>query len=186
MSNQQSSKDHMLWQLIQAGDRKAFDQLYLAHVKLLYRYGLKLSPRQELVRDSIQDLFIDLWYKREQLSIEQSLKNYLLISFRRKFLRQLQQTQAIHTAEWSAVSAPDPVVLSEASPAFSAHQIKAVKIAIPQLPRRQREAIHLKYVENMDYEEIAQIMELQVRGVYKLISTGVKRLRGIVSKKAAK
>ena len=186
MSNQQQSNDRVLWQLIQAGDRKAFDQLYLAHVKLLYRYGMKLSPRRELVQDSIQDLFIDLWRKREQLSIQQSLKSYLLISFRRRLLRQLKQAQELRTVEWSATEETDHFVLGENPSAFPPQKIKAIKAAIPQLSRRQREAIHLKYVENMDYEEIAQIMELQVRGVYKLISTGVKRLREIVSEKPAK
>ena len=183
MSNEQQSDDHVLWQLVQSGDRKAFDQLYLAHVKLLYRYGMKLSPRPELVRDNIQDLFVDLWRKRAQLSIKQSLKSYLLISFRRLFLRQLKQAHEHRTVEWSSEEEADHPEIIEDSPAFSPQQIKLVKAAIPALPRRQREAIHLKYVENMDYEEIAQIMELQVQGVYKLVSVAVKRLRKIVNKK---
>ena len=51
-----------------AGGRKAaLEKLYRSHAPILLRYGSKFSADWQLVEDCLQDLFIDLWQRREQL-----------------------------------------------------------------------------------------------------------------------
>jgi RNA polymerase sigma factor (sigma-70 family) len=56
----------------------------------LYRYGIRLSGNDDLVKDSIQDLFLQLWKNRENLRPVDNLKPYLFKSFRNHVLDNLE------------------------------------------------------------------------------------------------
>ncbi len=58
--------------------------LYKSHIEILYRYGHKLTTDTQLVEDSIQDMFIELWNSRKRLSDTDSIKYYLFRILRRK------------------------------------------------------------------------------------------------------
>lgn len=53
--------DKVLWNLLVKGDQKALEILYQRYYSLLLNYGLKCSTDRELVKDCIQDLFINLY-----------------------------------------------------------------------------------------------------------------------------
>ena len=58
-------RDQDLWQDLGAGDRNALDYIYYSQVPTLLSYGRHLTPDSTLVDDCIQDLFVDLWIKRD-------------------------------------------------------------------------------------------------------------------------
>src|SRR5699024_10378105 len=92
---QKEEREH--WMLFQAGDRDSFAWLYETYVNKLYNYGFKFCTDSELIEDTIQDLFIRIWHKKEGLKIPPSVKNYLFAAFRHLLFRKLSQLKKIST-----------------------------------------------------------------------------------------
>src|SRR5690606_33786846 len=82
MSN--SSEAIELWAAFKKGDRQAFNGLVTIFYESLYRYGARLSADHRMVEDCLQDLFLDLWRRREFIAETEHVKFYLLKALRRK------------------------------------------------------------------------------------------------------
>ncbi|MEP5911913.1 MAG: sigma factor, partial [Flavobacteriaceae bacterium] len=86
-----------LWQSFLNGDDKSFSILYAQYAKNLLEYGYKLCNHHELVDDSLQEIFIDLFIKRNK-SIK-NLKPYLFISFRNTLIKKLTENRKLRHFE---------------------------------------------------------------------------------------
>ena len=49
--------------LFKAGDDRAFSQIYETYADLLFSYGMRFTSNREIVRDTLQELFIKLYVK---------------------------------------------------------------------------------------------------------------------------
>jgi hypothetical protein len=60
------SKDHLLvvWSRFKSGDKEAYTMLYNLHIDALYSYGTKLCKDTDTVKDSLQELFLELFLNR--------------------------------------------------------------------------------------------------------------------------
>src|SRR5882672_10780272 len=85
---QKPDEEVLLWLQFKGGDREAFATLYQKHSIPLIAYGMKLCPDLDLLKDQIQELFVELWHSREGLSPTDSVKFYLLKALRYKLIRQ--------------------------------------------------------------------------------------------------
>ena len=139
-------------------------------------YGCKLSNQRELIKDCIQDLFYYLWEHREGLSDTDNIRRYLLTALRRSLLTQLKST---------AIQYP-LLVNSPTTPSYETEwieqqtaedQLAGLTQSIQTLPDRQREAVFLKYYQNLSTEEIAATMCINRRAVYKLLAKAIANLR---------
>ena len=76
-----------LWRAFKSGDQAAFARMYQCYSRVLYGYGFRVTHDAALIEDCIQDLFIELWRTRENLSDTTSIKFYLFRSLRRRISR---------------------------------------------------------------------------------------------------
>ncbi|RBL91348.1 RNA polymerase sigma factor [Chitinophaga flava] len=170
-----------LWGRLLEGDRHAFAEIYETHIDHLYHYGMHFCRDQERVKDCIQDLFQDLWLSREHLTTRiQHIRYYLISSLRRRLLRSLQKDRrSLHRDSWEAFEfefttpQENKLILEETA----AEQKKLLQQALAQLTRRQREAIYLRFYQNLSYNEVAGIMSMQVDSVYNTISKAIGILK---------
>jgi len=86
-------EDRLLWGRMREGEEQALAALFRRHYALLYDYGVKLSRQEELVKDSIQEVFAYIWEKRENLAAVDSVRAYLLVALRRHLLKSLERNQ---------------------------------------------------------------------------------------------
>ena len=172
----------VLWDELQQGEAAALSGIFEQYHTQLLKYGMVLTQDKELVKDSIQELFLYLWQQREQLSQIHAISYYLIVSLRRIVIRKLQQERrtgsrlhAIAASREGLFERPvqDAIISNERA----ARQRQALKQAIDALPRRQREAIFLRFYQELDYASIATIMHLNYQGVRNLIYKSVKALR---------
>lgn len=173
-----------LWRAFKSGDESAYIIIYQKHFRGLYRYGLKVCSDPEIIKDCIQDLFIDLWSRRTHLSDTDSITFYLWASLKRRIIKVL--TKANHAAHNPSgflldVNEHDAekAVISEE---IAAEQRERIAIAMRKLSKRQREAIQLKFYCNLRNEEIAQQMSIQVDAVYNLISQALSLIRKSITR----
>ena len=81
------------WELLIEGDREAFISIYETHYQDLFTYGFSISGDKELTKDCIQDLFLEMWNIRSQLTSEvTNVKSYLFTWLRRKITKTLSRT----------------------------------------------------------------------------------------------
>ena len=82
--NASDQADIFLWDNFRRGGKEAFEALYHLYVDQLYNYGMHIFLDRTVVEDSIQDLFLELWQRRQFLGDTDGLRFYLYKSLKRK------------------------------------------------------------------------------------------------------
>jgi len=178
--------DAELWEAFKEGEKGAFDLIYERMFDPLCGYGDKICADKALVEDVIQDLFIYLWTRRAFLGNTDSIKFYLFRSLRRRLIRQM--TQEGKNMPASSLSADFVLRLADTVSVMPVsdeelERKRVLAIALAKLTDRQREAIYLKFYNNLSFQEVASVMEIEVRSVYNLIGRTIDSLRGEFKKK---
>jgi RNA polymerase sigma factor (sigma-70 family) len=178
--------DYQLWQAFRKGSQPAFDLIFERHVRLLYHYGRKFTPDTTLVEDCVQDLFVELWERRAALGDTDSIRFYLYKSLRRRIVRALTAAQRFDPADPADDGGTFGVHLSPEhtliAAQLDAEQQHVLSTALAQLPKRQQEAVLLKYFDNLSNQQIAQVMDISVDSVYKLVCGALGSLKKLTRK----
>ncbi|GAA0538227.1 RNA polymerase sigma factor [Chitinophaga japonensis] len=177
----QSGEGHAAnWQHFLGGSREAFAALYASFAPLLYNYGCKECADRRLVEDCIQDVFEYLLAHRAQLSPVTNVKAYLLKAYRRALLRKISNMRKnipvalTDEARFEIVISPESHLIGQQS---SLHRREKVAAALNALPPRMKEALFLRFYEDLSFEDIAAIMEIDQKSVYKMIYKAFDKLR---------
>ncbi|MRI02234.1 sigma-70 family RNA polymerase sigma factor [Kriegella sp. EG-1] len=177
--------DSQLWLEFQSGNEIAYALIYKKNASILYGYGLKIVNDKELIKDCIQDLFIELWNSKHKLSKVNSIKAYLIKSIRRKIIASCIKQRRTNL---DLASKPNLKILTTSSAEYDLIekqnynlQLTKLKRALNRLTDRQKEIIHLKFQEQLSYVEIAEIMSLSKKGAYKLMGRSIIFLRKCMS-----
>jgi RNA polymerase sigma factor (sigma-70 family) len=162
-------KDHFpdekkIWRDFKNGSIKEFEWIYDKYFSILYGYGCHICADKALVKDCIQNLFVYLWRNKENLAEVSSIKYYLYKCVRRSIINELEKEHKIHfediTEDYhfeTTVSHEFTLIASQISDEKKNRLLKS----FDSLSKRQKEAIFLRFYENMDYQEIASIMSLK-------------------------
>jgi RNA polymerase sigma factor (sigma-70 family) len=173
--------ENELWYSYKEGDVKALEGLYEQYYTPLTNYGFKFTPDNVCIEESMQDLFLKLWQNREHIARPVVVKQYLYFSFRRILLRKLEYSPSRHEEELAGEHIPFNLDLNCAHPLLRQERIAALpaqaETLLSTLTNRQREAVFLKYYEDLSYEHIAEIMHMSMSGTQKLIYRALERLR---------
>ena len=171
-----------LWHSFKAGDAEALGTLSQMHYRALYNYAHKFAHDSDLIRDTIQELFLDLWERRSFLSETAFVKSYLLKALRHKLIKESARHKRYHEfsapfldAEPSDSPIEDSIIHDE----LTQLQNKHLKRVISSLSKRQQEIIYLRFYQNLDNEQIAQVMNLGKQSVANLLSRTLKDIKNI-------
>ena len=110
--------DEELWDLMCQSSKSAFSLLYKRYVHTLYNFGKKITSDTEIISDTIQELFTELWEKKATLNEVNCVKIYLIKSFRYKLIRTISKSKKYEqqlTFEELLVETPDWDDTTEAS-----------------------------------------------------------------------
>ncbi|AXE20467.1 sigma-70 family RNA polymerase sigma factor [Runella rosea] len=180
--NQSTFSDLQLWIQLKNGSELALGKLIKKYFNPLQNYGYKFIRDEDFVKDCVQEVFIEVWQRRDRLSTPDSVRAYLLSSVRKRVLREGFRQQIIKEDEpidlennWHFVELPhERLMIEEEHEAQLKHKIGAL---LNQLPKRQREAIYLQFYQDLEREEIAQIMDIHPQSVSNLLQTAFKLFR---------
>lgn len=173
--------DELLWKSFQKGSRPAFEHMYQNNIGHLINYGFKITNDRDVIQDCTQDLFIELWESRENLSKVTSIKYYLLKSLKYKIVRYLKRNDNVIFDETILEAGDKGAWIQSFDDELSSPPTQQLSVAINKLPKRQQEAIHLRYFLEMSNEEVAGIMGVNYQSACKLIYTALKTLRELMN-----
>ena len=167
------------WHAFKKGDWEAYTSLYNDYFKLLNNYGYKFTKDINLIEDAIHDLFVRLWATRDNLGDPASVKNYLYKSLRNTILRKMQAEGKFTVIDTEAYpSGFDVSYFNEPLSSIEERELQAtIKNIINTLPPRQQEIIYLRFYEDLSYDEIADIMSINVSSTYKLLYKALQNLQ---------
>lgn len=167
------------WKLMRSGNRSALSTLYRAHYQHLFSIGLHLFGDREIALDCINDLFLDLWNKREKLPYVENPEAYLTTCYKRELIHKKEKDLKFSSQLISETTMPlefsyeDLLISSQSSEELRIQ----LKRAIQTLTPRQLDILRLKYFDRKSYDEIALIHQSAPKTIYNQVCIAIKHLR---------
>ena len=180
----QVNSDTILWNNFIKGDEDSFRLIYNYHVQPLFNFGCNFTHDKELVKDCIHDIFIDLSKYRSKLGQTDNIKLYLFKSLKREIIRALNKGKLFGTIDSENIPFNYPGYTDDnhmEDESEDRHQ--HLETALETLTSRQKEAIFLKFVSGLSYEELSVVMKLNYQSARNLVFRGLEKLRENYPKK---
>jgi len=167
-----------IFKRLQNGDEKAFSELFDQYYSALCLFANKYLQDMDLSRSLAQQLFIDLWMKREKITISTSVKSYLYAAVKNRCIDVLRKEKATTTISESVenlnqIPFRDLVEETELN--------DRINSSINQLPKKCREIFLLCRFEGLKYTEIAEKLGISVKTVEMQMGIALKKLRDSLS-----
>jgi RNA polymerase sigma factor (sigma-70 family) len=175
------TNDNELWEDFKKGQTYALSHIYYLYIDQLFRYGKKFSKDDELVKDTIQDLFFDLIRTRENLGSTDHIYYYLIKAFRRRLFQKLNgaknvylinEVSGLQSIEFVYSAEDDFIHKEELS-----HKEKIVKKGLAGLSPKQREILYYRFTCDFEYDQICEIMLMKYDSARKMVFRALKLLR---------
>lgn len=167
------------WKDFIKGDHEAYSWLYTNYVQSLYRYGLRFTSDTELIKDSIQELFTNLYRNRKNLSVPENVKVYLFISFKNNLLRALSRNAIFDYSDPETIPFSLEPTVEDTFIEKEEYLLQQDKISevLSLLSPRQQEIIYYRYVQELSFDEICRLMDLNYQSAQNLIQRSLKKIR---------
>lgn len=144
--------------------------------KKLLRFAAQFLKNEDEAKDVVQDVFLKLWQKKDELEKIENVEAFAMRMTRNRCLDVIRSNKnmLVHEITDSKIKEVTEDVHKKIEFTESATQIKKL---IDQLPDLQRKVMYLKDIEQLNYEEIAEITELQINAVRVNLSRARKKVR---------
>jgi RNA polymerase sigma-70 factor, ECF subfamily len=163
MSIADQERGDLLLRRAAKGDEEAFTLLYRRHQAALYRFALRMTGNAWAAEEIVQDVFMTLMRDPKKYDASRgTLGGFLYGVARNRVMKHLERLpREVSLEEKNDDSTGNGIVLQDAStPATQAEKrerAEQVRSAVLDLPAEFREAVVLCELEEMSYEEAAQI-----------------------------
>lgn len=176
-----NASDRHIWDKFREGNPNAFEIIYERNISVLANYGNRMCSDGELVKDAIQDMFVDIWRNRAGLGITDSIKFYLIKAFRRNLIRKMNAARKLDSSEELPRHQNGNFELSHELSIISAEieqeTLEQLNNLLEQLPARQKEAIFLRFYGGLNFAEIASTMEINQQSAHNFVFRALEALR---------
>ncbi|MGA9291221.1 MAG: RNA polymerase sigma-70 factor [Ignavibacteriaceae bacterium] len=161
-------------QQIKIDDRASLEQIYKQYWSKLYIYAFNVLHEKEICEDIIQEIFVGLWMKRNDIQISnldsylyQSVKYQIFNHFRRsKYKRQLMERFNEESRKYKI------------DETYEKKELKVhIKDAISKLPEQRRLIFQMSRYEGLSNKEISENLNISLQTVKNQISASLKFIR---------
>ena len=175
--------DKKIWDDFRKGESYALSHMYYQHVQLLFRYSKKFSNDDELIKDTIQELFFDLIRTRANLGETDNIRFYLLRSMRRRMARAVRRKEIpVEPAEEKPLEAE--IVYSAEQEMIGKEELtqreSMVRKGLEQLSPKQREILFYRFTCDFEYDQICEIMHLKYDSARKQVFRALQALKEVL------
>jgi RNA polymerase sigma factor (sigma-70 family) len=175
--NPDSSDQELLELFVSERDEVAFAQLVQRHQKMVMRIASSRVPNSDLVKDVVQEVFIQLARKSAALVDHPSIKSWLARAavleskkaVRKEVSRSKRQKEFVEKSELE-------------SPRFSDSAFGELERVLPKLSVQDRRVIELRYSGGRSFEEIGLELKKSPAAAQRMVSRAIAKLRGLVSR----
>ncbi|MDX9883603.1 MAG: RNA polymerase sigma-70 factor [Prolixibacteraceae bacterium] len=159
-------------------DENAFEILYDEYYAPLCLFANKYLQDLDMSRSLVQELFVDLWLKREKLTVKSSVSPYLFRAVRNRsidYLRESKRNVSLSDVSENRFNSPFEDKMEEAELNNRINQ------SISELPEKCREIFLLCRFEGLKYNQIAEKLNISVKTVEMQMGIALKKMRSKLS-----
>ena len=180
MSELSSHTDAELWiSFAKGGNKESFSAFYKQNYSLLFSYGVSLGMNEEHIRDTIQELFLKLYTKPHIIKELSTIRAFLFTSIRYAFINnekvrnrrfnyeEIKNFELNYSVEYNQLEDEEEAQLLQ----------NRIDKIIESLTPRQKEIIYLRFLHQMDYEEIAKVMNMSNQAARNLTHRAMEKIR---------
>lgn len=169
-----------VWKRFRSGDRYAFSEIYQGFADALFAYGSKITHDRELLKDSIHDVFYNLYRYNIKLNRPEYLEFYLFRSLKNDIVRKIK-----NNAQEASLTEDG---LFQFDLKFQAEQevhelesdqlrIEALRKILQSIEPQKRELLFLKFSTGLNYIEIGELVGMNPDAVKKQVYRTLDSLR---------
>jgi RNA polymerase sigma factor (sigma-70 family) len=148
----------------------------------LYRMAFRLMNSREEAEDIVQEVYIKLWGMRNTLKNYSSIEALSIRITRNLCLDHLRRKKVNNDALNAERVNPAGHSVSPAHNLEQKEKVEMIHNLIAALPEPQRSLVHLRHLEEKEYEEIAEMVNMNVNAIRVSISRARKQIREMLEK----
>jgi RNA polymerase sigma-70 factor (ECF subfamily) len=174
--------DRNLVDRIRAGDAAAFEQLFRRYHAELHRFATRYVGSEAGAEDVVHDVFVGIWARRREWTVQGSLRGYLFGAVRNRALSEVRRE--IVERRWRDAADRGPLGDADRHGENDGirnlereERARVVREVLAELPERCRQALVLRWHRQLSYAEIGEAMSISVKTVEIYLTRGAKALR---------
>jgi RNA polymerase sigma-70 factor, ECF subfamily len=161
---------------LKSGNQKVFSELFHAYYEPLCRYCIRVIPDQDEAEEIVQEVFVNLWSKRNSINIGTSLNAYLYRAVMNRSINFKNHVKTRKTHQDWVLSLEKDLVIQQDNLIENELQL-IYETTVANMPNKRRIVFELSRKEGLKYAEIAERMSLSVKTVEAHLSKALEDLR---------
>ena len=163
------------------GDQKAFTFFYKHFINDMYAYGMSLGADDKYIMDAIQDVFLKVFLEKIHFSSVQHFKYFLLKSLKNRLYDIFKAKSFSETADINSdvltfsikTTVLDDIIEDEDRIIIQ----RKVEELLSVLSPLQKEALYLRYIQEMEYADISNILNRTEASIRQLVSQAIQKIK---------
>jgi RNA polymerase sigma-70 factor (family 1) len=162
---------------VSQGSEPAFTELFHHYRKRIYSVGCAVTHSEEMAEELVQDVFLKIWLKRNDLSAILNFESYLFVVTRntafdliKRALQQRKAATGLRMQVPEATSDTDHFLLDR-------QYANILEEAVNRLPPQQKQVYQLIKVEGLKRNEVASRLQIQPNTVKEHLMKAMKSIR---------
>ncbi len=176
LSKKNYRSDEELFRQIKKNDAKSLKQLYERYYDKLCHFSYGYVKSIDVSKDVVSDVFLNVWIKRETLTIETNLKAYFYKSTRNRALRLLSKEKS----NFESLKIVDSLNMFADDTAIGSLEYEELESVIEsilnKLPPKRQVVFRLSRIDKLSYKEIAEALSISVNTVQNHMIKAIKYL----------
>lgn len=163
--------------------RNNYHKLYKMYADEMYSYGMAFNIGKETVLDAIHDVFLHIIEHEKNVDLQANAKFYLLISLRNR-LFSIKRNEMLVQNIGNVENYDFSLIVNRIGDIVEDDEdkdelISYIQSILYKLTSRQREVIYLRYMQNLSYEDIAELLHITPKAARKLNYRAIARIKEI-------
>ena len=158
--------DEKLMELYLGSDKGAFDTLYNRHSGLVYGYLLKNTKNEEVARDMTQQAFLKLHLNKEKYNTSQPFLPWFFVIVKNTMIDEFRKKKEFIEYEDTIMTKSEEARLDI-----------DLDSAVQSLNPKYQKVLEMRYIDDLDFDEIAKSLSTTSQNVRKIVSRAVTELK---------
>lgn len=184
MQDFHSYTNEQLFDLLKRSDENAFAEIFARFDRRIFSFILKMIKDHSIASDVTQEVFIRIWLKREQLAEVRNMEAYIFTIATNLTLNQIKKRLREQQIRQELCAGWQHNTISNADDLLLLHDCQTlVSKVVECLPPQQKRIYRLSREEGLNYDEIAQRVQISPNTVRNHLVKALQTIRGFIEKK---